>query len=394
MNLLFIQGGSRWKLDELGNVYTDSNFNEFIWERYRYYCDKLTVILRREEKIYSSDEAKRRFNVFDVNKSNYVALPDLYQPVTNVLSFNIRKKIKSVIEEEVKKADKIIIRSLGNIYTNTALKCARKYHKSYMVEVTGFAWESMWYHSLRGKIVALPKELQYRALMKDVPYAVYVTEEALQKRYPCTGKSLGCSDVELPTLDENILKSRLKKINEEKSKIVIGTAAFLDVGWKGQEYVIRALAELKKYGNDQFEYQLIGGGTGRHLMDVAKNLGVENQIIIIGLLPHDKVFEWLDSIDVYVQPSFMEGLCRSLVEAMSRACPIVCTDVGGNYELASQDNLFKKADYRHLADILKTFTNKEKMEKEAKRCFEKAKEYDKKVLDERRDVFYKEIMGV
>lgn len=392
MNLLFIQGGSRWKIDEFGNAYTDSNFNEFIWDRYRSYCDNLTVVLRREVKVYSKREAKSRFNAFNTDKSNYVALPDLYQPMTNAFSLKTRKKIKSVIDEEVKKADKIIIRSLGNIYTNTALEYARKYHKSYLVEVTGFAWDALWYHSLRGKIVALPKELQYKALMKNVPYAVYVTEEALQKRYPCAGKTLGCSDVELPTLDENILKSRLKKIAETKGKIIIGTAAFLDVGWKGQGYVIRALAELKKSGNDQFEYQLIGGGTGQRLMNVAKALGVEDQIKIIGLLPHDKVFEWLDSIDIYVQSSFMEGLCRSLVEAMSRACPIVCTDVGGNYELASQENLFKKADYKHLADILRFLTDKGKMENEAKRCFEKAKEYDKKLLDERRDAFYREFM--
>lgn len=142
----------------------------------------------------------------------------------------------------------MIIRSLGNIYTNTALKYAQKYHKPYLVEVTGFAWESLWYHSLHGKFVAGFKENQYKRLMKNVKYGVYVTNEALQKRYPCKGEMLGCSDVELMPSDDKLLENRILKIQKNTGRIVLGTAAFLDVGWKGQEYVIRAMGELKIEG--------------------------------------------------------------------------------------------------------------------------------------------------
>lgn len=69
---------------------------------------------------------------------------------------------------------------------------------------------------------------------------------------------------------------------------------------------------------------------------------LEDCVSILGAKPHSEVFSWLDSIDIYVQPSFMEGLCRSIVEAMSRACPVICTNVGGNYELVSSDCLFEK----------------------------------------------------
>ena len=390
-NLLFIQGGSRWKFDSEGNVYTDSNFNENIWDRYRHSCINLIVVLRREETVYSLDIAERKFNSFDSNKSTYVALPDLYRPVKNVLSLSIRREIKANIEKQVKNADKVIIRSLGNIYTNSALKFCRKYNKPYLVEVTGFAFEGLWYHSLRGKIVAPFKELQYRYFMRNVKYAAYVTQEALQKRYPCKGMSLGCSDVELSDMDSNILASRLKKIKVQ-DKITIGTAAFLDVGWKGQEYVIRAVAELKKAGYIQFEYQMIGSGTGKRLKQIATELGVNDQVRIIGEVSHDQVFSWLDSIDIYVQSSFQEGICRALVEAMSRACPVVCSDVGGNYELVPSECLFKKADYKQLAKLLMKMTNKDEQEIEARRNFDKAKAFDRKLLDEKRDIFYKKFI--
>ena len=50
MELLFIQGGFRWKFDADGNVYTD---------------------------------VKSRFNCYDVEKSKYIFLPDIYCPIEN-----------------------------------------------------------------------------------------------------------------------------------------------------------------------------------------------------------------------------------------------------------------------------------------------------------------------
>ena len=257
MNLLFIQGGSRWKYDSEGILYTDPNFNSQIWSRYKGYCDELTVVLRREDRIYTKEEARIKFNEIGNSIDHCVALPDMYRPLSNALSCQKRMLVKRTIESEVKKADKVIIRSLGNIYTNTALKYAQKYHKPYLVEVTGFAWESLWYHSLHGKFVAGFKENQYKRLMKNVKYGVYVTNEALQKRYPCKGEMLGCSDVELMPSDDKLLENRILKIQKNTGRIVLGTAAFLDVGWKGQEYVIRAMGELKNRGLNNFKYEML-----------------------------------------------------------------------------------------------------------------------------------------
>ena len=392
MKLLFIQGGSRWKYDDLGNIYTDSNFNSQIWNRYKGYCDELTVILRREAKIYNSKEAQSRFNEIGRSIDYCVALPDIYISLRSAFSMKKRTEIKCIIENEIKKADKIIIRSLGNIYTNTALKFARKHNKPYLVEVTGFAWESFWYHSFYGKIVAAFRECQYKYLMKDVKYGVYVTKEALQKRYPCRGKILGCSDVEILNTNESVLEQRIKKIEKNRGKCIIGTAAFLDVSWKGQEYVLRAIYELKKRGINNFEYQMIGAGNGDKLKKVIYDLGIDDRVFILGVKPHEEVFSWFDSIDVYVQPSFMEGLCRSIIEAMSRACPVICTNVGGNYELISSDCLFEKGNYIKLADVLERFMDKNIQIEEAKKNFEKSKEYNKEKLNRKRDCFYKEFI--
>ena len=390
MKLLFIQGGSRWKFDDKGNAYTDENFNENIWNRYRAYCDELTVILKKEETIYKEEVARCRYNRFDTKKSKLIALPDIYRPVYQFLNIKYRRIINENIEKAVKEADAIIIRSIGTYYTNTALKYVRQYKKPYLVEETGFSFEALWYHSLPGKFAAIPNEITTKALMKDVPWAIYVTNEALQKRYPCKGNSLGCSDVEI-IIDEYALEKRLKKDSHER--IILGTAAFLDVGWKGQIYVIRALAKLKKKGLSNFEYQLIGAGTGKMLQAEAQKLGIADQVRIIGALPHEKVFDWLDNIDVYVQTSFMEGLCRSIIEAMSRGCPVLCTDVGGNYELVEKKCLMDKGNVMSIAQKIEMMIDEEFRREQSKRNFEASKQYEMSYLNDKRNSFYKEFLS-
>lgn len=393
MQLLFIQGGSRWKYDTNGNVYTETNFNDSIWRRYSAYCDKLVVILRKEEKIYPATEAKSKFNVFNTELADHIALPDLYMPKRNAINPFIRREIQNRIEQEIKKADRVIIRSLGNIYTNTALKMAKKYSIPYLVEVTGFTFEGMWYHSLRGKFVSFWKEYQYRRLISDAPYAVYVTQSELQKRYPTIGKSIGCSDVEITDLKYDVLEKRLARINQMSSCLIIGTAGFLDVKYKGQASVIKAIASLKKQGIENIQYRLIGAGSGTKLKKLASDLGVSSQVIIEGTLPHSQVFNWYDSIDVYIHPGYIEGLCRSIVEAMSRALPVTCAAVGGNVELAEPEMLFNRGNTKDIEKIIKRLMDSSLLSRQARISFEKAREYSKDELDRKRDSFYRSFIG-
>lgn len=390
MKLLFIQGGSRVRCSTNGTFYVDGNFNNEVWKRYNSYCNDLTVILRKTNENYDESELNKKFNKIDLNLLNLKLVDDVYTPKKNFFNFMLKRRIKKEIEKEVKKADKVIIRSIGNFYTNTALKYCKKYKKSYLIEVTGFAFKTLWYHGFLGKIVALPRELKLRKSIKNAPFALYVSTEALQNSYPCNGETCGCSDVELEDIKDEIINERISKINSlnENKKIILGTAAFLDVKFKGQENVIKALSMLKKNGIDKFEYQLIGAGSGKELIKNAKKYDILENVKIIGTLKHDEVFKWLDKIDIYVHPSYQEGLCRSIVEAMSRGCPVICSDVGGNYELIDKEYTYNKKSINELANILK-LVNKEQLEAQAKINFNKAKKFQKDILDVKRDNFYK-----
>ena len=119
-----------------------------------------------------------------------------------------------------------------------------------------------------------------------------------------------------------------KKIRTYSGKLVLGTAAAVNVAFKGQRYVIEALARLKAAGRTDVEYRLAGGGDPTALRELAQRLGVAEQVAFAGSLPHDAVFSWLDGLDLYIQPSLQEGLPRALIEAMSRGLPAFAAHTG------------------------------------------------------------------
>ena len=366
------------------------NFNNNIWNRYKSYCSNLTIILRKCKGSFEEEQIKSKLNAIDEKILNLINVEDVYSPKMNFLDIKLKKNIRKVIEKNIRESDAVIIRSLGNFYTNTALHYCKKYKKKYLIEVTGFAFEGLWYHSFLGKLVAWPREMYLRKNIKKAPYAVYVTEYALQQRYPCENRSIGCSDVETNMIDEEELKRKndikISKFKNRK-KIKIGTAAFLDVKWKGQEDIIKAIYILKKNKICNFEYELIGTGKGIELKKLIDKYNLNDCVKIKGALKHEQVKDWLDQIDIYVQPSYQEGLCRSIVEAMSRGCPVICTDIGGNSELISKEYLYPKKKINKFIEKL-LLINAENYSDISLTNFKAAKKYNKQNLDKKRNEFY------
>ena len=70
--------------------------------------------------------------------------------------------------------------------------------------------------------------------------------------------------------------------------------------------------------------KFLGGGTKNlQLIKLAESLGIKDIIEFGGRLQHNEVLLWIDEIDVLVMPTLAESLGRAVIEAMSRACPVV-----------------------------------------------------------------------
>ena len=298
-----------------------------------------------------------------------------------------RQRNKKKIELSVRQSD-ICVVHLPSFIGEQVVDCARKLNKPCLQVIVACPWDAYWNYSFKGKLIAPFRYLRLRRIVSRANYVLYVTNHFLQNRYPTQGKSLGCSDVRLPTINQDVLARRLKRIDmfEQNSRpLIISTLAAVDVRYKGQEYVIRAIAEMAKCGI-YYEYHLIGGGDITYLRNLAIQLNVLNQVIFYGSVPHDQIAGLLDDTDIYIQPSKQEGLPRALVEAMSRACPALGSRIAGIPELLDKNCVFKKGNVGEICKKLLSFTV-ESMKYYAIRNYEEAKNYEFSLLEKKRNRF-------
>ena len=103
---------------------------------------------------------------------------------------------------------------------------------------------------------------------------------------------------------------------------------------KNHEIVIRALANVK---NSNIHYLIAGEGLLKaKLKMLAKELGLEEQIHLLG---YRKDIPALCKIsDIFIMPSYREGLSVALMEAMAQGLPIIASKIRGNTDLVD-DNL-------------------------------------------------------
>ena len=106
---------------------------------------------------------------------------------------------------------------------------------------------------------------------------------------------------------------------------VIGNVARL-VADKGQEYLLRAVSELKQ-DLPSLRLLIVGDGRDRdHLARLAKKLKLENRVVFTGTV--QDVTKPLAAMDLFVFPAtWREGFGLSIIEAMACRKPIVATKI-------------------------------------------------------------------
>jgi colanic acid/amylovoran biosynthesis glycosyltransferase len=102
---------------------------------------------------------------------------------------------------------------------------------------------------------------------------------------------------------------------------------------KGQAILLLAVANLLRAGR-RVHLHLVGGGPDEVTMEnIADKLGITNSITSHGAINQDRLRSILTSADVFVLPSFAEGVPVALMEAMAMQIPCVSTYIAGIPEL-------------------------------------------------------------
>lgn len=368
------------KVFKAGNSYYSNNLPDSIWrDRYRKLFDEVTVYARQIDV----DECKEACSDFEGVKFSLTHLG------VNKKELILRRhQIYKEIDALVKQADFVIARM--GFFGVLAAKSARKNNKPYVCECAGSSWDDLWNYSISGKFAACWIQPQVKFEFRKAKYAVYVTNEYLQKEYPCKGRTVGISNVILQKHDDNILPKRIEKIlgKDHNDPYNIGTAAGIDVPYKGQRYVIEALKTLARRGYNCV-YHVAGNGDPSFLKNIAEELGVSERLEFTGTLPHQKMHEYFDKLDFYAQPSLQEGLPRAMIEAMARGLPSIGARTAGIPELVEPDWVCERKSVGDIVDrIIRLIDDKELQITQAERNFKKSFEYEKDVLEKRWFDFY------
>ncbi|ASJ10330.1 glycosyl transferase family 1 [Thermococcus sp. P6] len=139
---------------------------------------------------------------------------------------------------------------------------------------------------------------------------------------------------------------RLKTIKKESARESLGlpkdNKILFSLGVlierKGFNYLIQAMSEVLKQRKDVLCFIGGSGPLKGKLQKQINELGLQNHVKLLGFVPDDELYLWMNSADVFVLPSSSEGNPTVMFEALGVGLPFVGTTVGGVPEIITSED--------------------------------------------------------
>lgn len=146
--------------------------------------------------------------------------------------------------------------------------------------------------------------------------------------------------IDLQKFSGNMLSVGQKQAFRETLGVNAGDKMLLSVGElshrKNHEIVIRALAQIE---DTRLKYYIAGSGElDTYLTNLITKLGLEDRVFLLG--QRTDISELCECTDLFVFPSFQEGLPVALMESIASRTPTICSNIRGNTDLVATDDLF------------------------------------------------------
>lgn len=289
------------------------------------------------------------------------------------------KQLKKIVENEHF--------DIVHCHTPIAAACCRIACRKARKNGTKVIYTAHGFHFYKG--APLTNWLIYYPIEKICSYFTDVLITINTEDYAFALRKLKAKDIKyVPGVGIN--KSRFSDAdvnkNEKRRLLGIPEEAFLilSVGElnenKNHETVIRAVAEL---ADKKIHYAIAGGGgRGKYLQELAKELKVEDRIHLLG--QRTDIEEIYKSADIYVLPSIREGLNVSVMEAMASGLPVIASDIRGNRDMVMPQGgfLVSPTNVSEFADVISKLLNDDEMRKEMSEFnFRKSEEYAVKKIN-------------
>lgn len=365
-----------------GNVYSEGKLTYETWKRYLSIFDNLNIIGRFENREDISE--------YNISSGQNVKHIKLKRDSIIANAINLNNSTRNILEDTIKNSD-IVIARLPSKEGLKAIKIAKKLNKPYVIEMVGDIFSALWYHgSALRKLYAPIAYIIEKRVVKKAPYIIYVTEKFLQNRYPSKALRVtnSCSNVEL---NPNIIKNLKDKTDSDT--FIIGLIGSYSSKYKGIDNALKVVKKMID-NNINVELRILGTGNSEGIIKLSKELKIADKVKLDGSLPAGTaVFNWINQLDCYIQPSLTEGLPRALLEAMYLEKPCIASNVGGIPELLSDSVLHTPKNENEMYNkIMIIYTDHAFRKKQSERNGIRAKDFTKNILDVKREKFWNEVV--
>jgi glycosyltransferase involved in cell wall biosynthesis len=394
---LLVSSEDHYSLSASGAFYSSGFAKYATWSRYLEVFDDVLVLARVIKREPQRDEQRA-----DGPGVSFRPLPDHTGPWQYL---QVLRQARLIACHAITECSAYLLRVPGVVSQMIWREIVRA-KKPYALEVMGDPWDlfgpGTWPHISR-PIFRRIATLQLKRICAGATAIHYLTSQALQRRYPPSKRahSVGFPDVMLENseVSAETIKGRYRRLYESPwqdaqggDPIRIGFIGSLAQMYKGPDTLLHAAALCES----RLTFRILLVGAGHYLPEMktlAAQLGIADRVEFRGELSSGRsIFEFLDSIDLFVMPSRAEGLPRALVEAMFRGCPCIASTVGGIPELLDASDLVPPGSPERLAKlILQVAADSDRLLAMSARNLDKAAQFSPQTLNELRRAFLEEV---
>ena len=368
-----------------GRVWSTTGGAYDFWQRYLPVFAEVRVVARVAERPGRPPDACR----VDGEHVTVHAVPHYVGPLQYLRRL---RAVRAAVRAAVEPGDAALLRVPSPIGT-LLHRHLRRRGRPFGLEVVGDPYDVFAPEALRHPLRPLLRAwftARLRSQCRTAVAVAYVTERALQSRYPAAPGAVTAAYSSIQ-LDDTAFVDRPRAAASPKVQVRLVSVGSLEMPYKGIDTLIEALPMLVRAG---LEAHLVHLGDGRCRPDLerlVRQRRLGGRVAFAGAVPPGAAVRlFLDDADLFVLPSRTEGLPRALIEAMARALPAVGTNVGGTPELLDQAHLVPPDDPVALAyAITALVADPAAFAAASKRNLARARSYAAETLARRRTDFYR-----
>ncbi len=368
-----------------GAVWTQAQLLYDFWEPYLNAFDHVRPVARVRDVKEVPGDWKRA----DGPGVSFAAVPYYLGPWQYLRR---RRGVWRAAQAAVRPCDAVILRG-GAPIADAVERLLHRTGRPFGLEVLGDPYEALAPGAVRHPLRPFFRWWFTRELRRHCRHtcaAAYVTRHTLQERYPCSGLAVCCSDVQIPPA---AFVPEPRPPRREARPFTLVFVGSLEQLYKAPHVLIDAVAQGVRGGLD-LELVLVGAGKHRPELETrAAERGLGSRVRFLGqLTAGEAVRAQLDRADLFVLPSFTEGLPRAMIEAMARALPCLGSTAGGIPELLPPEDMVPPGDAGALAAKIRAVaTDADRLARMSARNLARAREYDEKALRRQRIAFYQHV---